>query len=203
MDYPNNSLKKKEAPKKHEVAPVAKGTLRKQSFWGRTAKEFFGNNPEDGMTIGEYIWFGAIIPFVKNGIMDVVGYMLFGQSGYIPRNNIMGTNRVIGAGKIAYSSISTGKVMGQQVSQPKMPYDYDQLVFATKAEAQVVLESMFELIDSPYERVTVGDLYDLAQVSPGPYTNCDYGWTNLMGSRVVNNFDGTYSLSLPRPRPMK
>ncbi len=201
MDYPNNSLKKKEAPKKHEVAPVAKGTLRKQSFWGRTAKEFFGNNPEDGMTIGEYIWFGAIIPFVKNGIMDVVGYMLFGQSGYIPRNSIMG-NRTIGAGKIAYSSISTGKVMGQQ-AQPKLPYDYDQISFDTKAEADVVIESMFELIDSPYKCVTVGDLYELAQVSPGPYTNCNYGWTNLSGSEAVRHFDGRWYLSLPRPRPVK
>ena len=48
-NYPNNSLQKKET--KREVAPVAQGTLRKQSFWSRTAKEFFGNNPEDGMTI--------------------------------------------------------------------------------------------------------------------------------------------------------
>ena len=62
-NYPNNSLQKKET--KREVAPVAQGTLRKQSFWGRTAKEFFGNNPEDGMTIGEYIWFGAVIPLLR------------------------------------------------------------------------------------------------------------------------------------------
>lgn len=203
MDYPNNSLHKKEAPKKQEIVPVAHGTLKKQTFWGRTAKEFFGNNPEDGGTIGEYIWFGAVIPFIKNGIMDIVGYMLFGQSGYVPRNNIIG-NRAYGAGKIAYSSISTGKVIGQQqVAQPRMPYDYEQLVYSSYGEADSVLERMFELLESPYERVTVGDLYDLSQVSPGAYTNCDYGWTNLQGARVVRNFDGTFSLSLPRPRPMK
>lgn len=208
MNYPDNSLssikKRPEVPKRTDISPVAKGTIKKQTFWGRTAKEFFGNNPEDGGTLGEYIWFGAVIPFVKNGIMDLVGYMLFGQSGYIPRNNIIGA-RGIGASKVAYSSISTGKVIGQnpQQAQPRMPYDYEQLVYGSYGEADSVLERMFELLDSDYERVTVGDLYDLSQVSPGAYTNCDYGWTNLSGARVVRNFDGTYSLSLPRPRPMK
>ena len=204
MEYPNNSIhNRKDTPqKKREIVPVAQGVIKKKSFWGRTANEFFGNNPEDGYTIGEYIWFGAVIPFVKNGIMDIVGYMLFGQSGYAPRNNIIGGRP--GASKIAYSSISTGKVIGQNPNPvARMPYDYEELIYPDYASADSVLERMFELLDSPYERVTVGDLYDLSQVSPGAYTNCDYGWTDLRGARVARNFDGTYRLELPRPRPMK
>lgn len=206
-EYPNNSLAAKQETKVEPVkklAPVAKAKKVPKSFWRKTADEFFGNNPEDGKTIGEHVWFDGVIPFVKNGIVDIVARVLLGDS-YTPRGIIGQSMARVGASKIGYSSISTAKASGQLPKAPeqRLPFDYDELIFATRGEAESVLERMFELIDSPYQRVTVGDLYDLSQVSPGPYTNCNYGWYDLTGARVRRNYDNSFSLDLPKPRPLK
>lgn len=209
-EYPNNSMNAKATTTQTEVPKpklqgVAKAQKRPKTFWRKTADEFFGNNPDDGKTIGEHIWFDAFIPFVKNGIVETITRILFGDS-YIPRSNGGAFNSIVdrrgAAQRIGYSSISTGKAPQNQV-QERMAYDYEELEFSSRGDADSVLERMFELIDSPYGRVTVGDLYDISEVSPGPYTNCNYGWTNLNGARVIRNYNNTFSLSLPRPKPLK
>ena len=209
-EYPNNSLnaRSQQTPQndiqKPKMTAVAKAQKRPKTFWRKTADEFFGNNPDDGKTIGEHIWFDAFIPFVKNGIVETITRILFGDS-YVPRpgmfNGIV-DKRPGAASRIGYSSISTGQAQQQQAQQ-RMAYDYEELEFSSRGDADSVLERMFELIDSPYGRVTVGDLYDISEVSPGPYTNCNYGWTQLNGAHVVRNYNGTFSLSLPKPKPLK
>lgn len=209
-EYPNNSLNKAketaEQTKKISLNPVAHGKLQKKGFWKQTADAFFGNHPADGKTLGEHVWFDGVIPAIKTGIVNIVSQALFGES-YVPRGGIVGNAIRTGASKIAYSSLSTQRAQGGTL--PKDPetrgvFDYDELIYETRGDAESVLDRMFELIDSPYGRVTVGDLYDLSQVSPGSYVNCDYGWTNLSGSRVMRNADNTFSLYIPiKPRPLR
>ena len=71
----------------------------------------------------------------------------------------------------------------------------DDLIIASRAEAEQVLDEMYELLDT-YKQVTVADFYDMLGIS-SEFTDNKYGWTNLNGARVIRVRDG-YRIDLPR-----
>ena len=59
---------------------------------------------------------------------------------------------------------------------------------------------MEALIDQ-YGVASVGDLYDLANVSTTNYTVNKYGWTNIRSAQVIRSRDG-YLLKMPKAMPI-
>ena len=74
-------------------------------------------------------------------------------------------------------------------------YNYDELYFETRGEAEDVLDRMREIV-SNYGIVSVADLYELAGVV-GNYTDQRYGWTGLRNTDDVRTRYG-YQIRLPR-----
>lgn len=79
-------------------------------------------------------------------------------------------------------------------------FDYDELVFPTRGDAEAVLDAMNEII-AQYGVVSIGDLYDLANVSMDNFAANKYGWTDIRGCKSVRVRDG-YILKLPRALPL-
>jgi len=77
-------------------------------------------------------------------------------------------------------------------------FDLNDLMFSTRAEAEVVLNRLIWYLHD-YKEVTVGYLYELIGES-SPYTAEYYGWTNLDDADIkVDCFGSKYKLCLPRP----
>lgn len=80
--------------------------------------------------------------------------------------------------------------------QSRASHNFDEIILATRAEADAVLEQLYEVL-SKYDVATVADLYELVGVT-GEYTDEKYGWTDLHGSDITRIREG-YLLNLPKP----
>lgn len=80
------------------------------------------------------------------------------------------------------------------------PYDYDEITFQSRADADDVLNNLYGILDR-YKYVTVADLFDSVG-EPGRHTDCKWGWTDLRGSYIRR--DGRdYVIELPKPMPIE
>lgn len=77
--------------------------------------------------------------------------------------------------------------------------ELDDILLATRAEAEHVLDRLYDLINE-YESASVSDLYELLGIT-SQYTDDRWGWMDLRGSGVRRTRDG-YLLDLPRPIPL-
>lgn len=81
-----------------------------------------------------------------------------------------------------------------------MPTEYDRLIYASRAEAQEVVDAMCDiLLKSKY--VTVSDFYALSGVS-STWVDDNYGWESLVGVIPVPH-NGGFQLNLPVPEQIK
>ena len=152
---------------------------------------------DDADNVGSYIIMDVIIPAVKKLISDVIkdgiDMFLFGEKR---RDNRRGSNIVY----TNYSSYSSRDNRRVDTYRTRDRFDFDELVFDNRGEAELVRDRMEELIDR-YGLVTVADMYDMADVS-APYTSNKYGWTSIRRSEIRRLRDGGYVIDLPRPSPI-
>ena len=135
----------------------------------------------------------AIVPTIKNTILDVVSMCLFGDTAKRSRNhNTVSYNR-------DYSSASRSGRTNRRNSE-RDPYDFDDIIFDSRGEAEDVLDHMEEIMASYNGIVTVADFYSLAGVT-GTWTDNNYGWTNLSRATVRRTRDG-YIINLPKVLPI-
>lgn len=86
---------------------------------------------------------------------------------------------------------------------PRRFFDYDELFWQTRGQAERVLYEMERLIDE-WNEVSIADLFDIANKTPeGDGTGNNYGWTDLTYAKVVYGRDGYYYLDLPKPKSLK
>ncbi len=83
--------------------------------------------------------------------------------------------------------------------ESRSDYDFEELTFEKRSDAQAVLEDMIEEVETS-GLVTVGDLYEFAGMVPES-TDYNYCWTSLRNARVVTDRDG-FRLSLPYVKPV-
>lgn len=196
-DYKPNSHKYREGqskpPEKREIKPVIKGTakIKKKSEIRKFADVFVA---EDASNVKSYIIDNMVIPGVKKlfvGIICTAAEMIFGEQGY-------GRN---GQGGRGGSYISYGDRYGRReernVSAAKPRFDYNDILFETRGEAEAVLRAMWGSIDD-YGYVTIADMYDFADLTAPPFTSVKYGWKDLTDAHIVRTFDGAYMIKLPR-----
>ena len=202
-EYGGNSDKSRESVsvvKDSKLAPVASGAvIHKQNGFSKFAKSII---VEDIRSVGAFILTDVIIPTIKKALSDItvnaVDMALYGKTGV--------TKPTSNGPKISYSNYYASPKWVQ--SEPKTQfqihnsaYDFDTIVFPTRGQAEGVLETMADVLDSR-QIVLVGDLYDLAGIETTNYKVNKFGWTNLRGAEVVRKGDG-YVINLPKMQEIK
>ena len=74
-------------------------------------------------------------------------------------------------------------------------HDFGDIILATRAEADRVLDHLSGLIDE-FGQASVLDLYEIVNID-GNFTDDKWGWTQLRTAGVIRVRDG-YLLDLPR-----
>ena len=180
-----------------KITPVVSGVAKtkKKSEVKKLTDVFVA---EDISNVKSYVVMDVLIPAVKKAISDIVtngiDMILYGEAGHSKKH---GT-----ASKVSYGGFYKGERdrRDPRESRLRSGLDYDDIIFDSRGDAEAVLSAMDEIIER-YKFVTVGDLYDLAQVSTNNYAINKYGWTDIRMAQVVRVRDG-YMIKLPRALPL-
>ncbi|WP_301034863.1 hypothetical protein [Parabacteroides goldsteinii] len=153
---------------------------------------------EDVGNVKSYILMDVLVPAIKKAISDIVtngiDMILYGETGR--------TRKASSGTKVSYGKFYDREPdrRRERLASSRGGYDYDDIVFETRGDAESVLDAMNDII-SQYGVVSVGDLYDLADVSTDNYAVNKYGWTDISGCKPVRVRDG-YILKLPKALPI-
>lgn len=190
-----------EPEKKVEKVIRGKAVRRKKSFGTKFKEMFVG---ADADTVREYVIYDVAIPALKDMISDAtsggIDRILFGDGA---RSRTRSSHRGrYDEPRIAYHRMSP-------VSDKRRRHDdrhdirprrrsnmVDEILLDTRAEAEDVLGKMYDLLER-YDTVSVSDLNSLVGLT-GPFTDDNWGWTDLQGSRTKRVREG-YLLILPDP----
>lgn len=194
-EYKTNSDKSRQeqSEKKVEAVISGKAKTRKKGEMQKFADVFIA---EDANNVKSYILLEVIVPAIKKAISDIVttgiDMILYGEAGRTMKNG--------SASKVSYRNYYERESERAGSAIRRTSFDYDDILFDTRGDAEAVLDSMNDII-SQYGMVSVSDFYDLANVANDNYTMNRYGWTNIGGATAVRVRDG-YILKLPRAIPL-
>lgn len=195
-DYkPNSHLSKQkdDIPEK-KVEKVVSGTVKqkKRSGLSKLAGEII---QEDGRNVTSYLLSDVLIPAFKKMVSDAVtngvDMILYGETGRSDKKKTP-------ASKVSYRSYYDDREDSRLNLRSRSEYDYDEIIFSNRGEAEEVLSRMDDLVDR-YGTVSVADFYDLVGIT-GNYTDNKYGWTNIRNASVMRVREG-YTIKLPRALP--
>lgn len=191
--FPSNSNRShnNKLPAQNKVQPVVESGVKKQDI---TKHSFFADDMHD---VGSYLLMDVLVPAAKSLLYDLgskgLSMVLWGEDKS-PRRSSSGM-------RINYNEASS---RGAQNDRPRArlrtAYDYQDLLFDTRADAERVLEEMCDIFDRN-DYVSVGDMYDLANQQT-MQTDFDYGWTDLRTAQVRASGDGYY-IQMPRIEQLK
>lgn len=154
---------------------------------------------EDVGNVKSYIFMEVLVPAVKKAISDIVtngvDMILYGET-----RQKKNTTTKVSYGKYYGNSGEQERRSSRYRQSGRNGFDYDEIIFETRGDAESVLDAMNEII-SQYGVVSVGDLYDLADVSTDNFAVNKYGWTDIAGCKAVRVRDG-YVLKLPKAYPL-
>lgn len=201
--YTPNSHKYKEeqkhvTPEEKQVRKVVKNQAKIKTNEARKLADIFIS--EDISSVKSYIFMDVLVPAIKKAIYDIVtngiDMFLYGGTG----KNKSSSN----SGKVSYRNYYDQKnncssYRGSENTVSRNAFDYDDLVFDTRGEAEAAKQQMYDIV-AHYGIVTVADLYEMANQS-APYTAQKYGWMDVSGTETVRVRDG-YKLKLPRAIPI-
>lgn len=211
-EYPSNSRTRQPRPQEKgrpKMEPVVQNEVkRRKRSLGSRFRDNFG--VVDGQSVAHYIFLDVLIPAAKDAVVDAVTQgierLIFGENR--PRST--GSSRGRSSGTfVDYRSASTSSSRTMPRNEPEGPalsrrarrsHDFGEIVLATRAEADEVLDRLFSLV-SQYENASVADLYDMLNIS-GEYTDEKWGWVELRGANVRRARGGGYLLELPPPESL-
>ena len=198
--YPGNSHKskdvKKTAPtdeKKIQKRVSKPAKTKKKGELRKIAEEFI---VDDVKSIKTYVITDVLIPTIKDTIWDIFTntldmFLFNGTKDHRKRGK--------SSPKISYRDYYDSKNDRGRNYEIRDRFDYDDLEFDSRGEADAVLTGMLETIDQ-YGVVSVADMYDMADVT-APYTGNRYGWTSLRNAEVVR-VRNAYIIKLPKAKPI-
>lgn len=184
-DYKSNSYKSKEESKNPKnVEKIVSGEVhtKKKGEFSKFLGLFTSEDIED---FKDHILFDVLVPGIKKTIEETVHTFLFGSAD----------TRRIESPKASYMSYWGSSNSKSDRSYSKRTYDYDDVVFKERGEAEKVLDAMYDMLRE-YENVSVFDLYEMSGLESN-YTYNNYGWTSLSGSSVIRLAGGGFKLQLP------
>lgn len=195
--YKSNSYRSKaEAEEKKANEKVIKGSAKiHQKTTGEKLKEtLFGEGVDN---VGDYVVFDVIVPTLKemvvNSVSDGINMLLFGET-----KRGRSSSRNSRSGYVQYESYSRNR---DRDSGRRAQFDFSDIEFETRADAIDVLDAIEDTI-SMYDVASVSDLYEFAGITPRPTDN-NYGWTSVNTAEILMKRNGSYILSMPRPKPLR
>ncbi len=186
-DYKSNSFKSRQQIEKEKPKPIAVGRISKKRF--RLENILGAFFPESTGDLKEYIICDLLIPKIKDTVLETVKIFFYGKNGISEKKS---------GGKISYREYYRDRENRSVIKRER--FSYEDIAFETRGEAEAVLEAMIENLHK-YNVVTVGDLYDLADISVTEAGMYNYGWANLTGACTVRIGDN-YLLKLPKAVPI-
>lgn len=187
-DYRSNSHKSREKTTK---SVISKGTkVRKKNGIRKFADAFIS---EDMPAIRRYIFNDIFIPYAKRFVDESFHALLYKNRGssdrpYSYTSSYTSYNH--------YHDDSRSSVR----SSVRKPYDFDDIVYEDRGDAEIVLDSLRERIEY-CGYATLLDLYT-ASNRDCSYTYDRFGWSNLDDARVIPVYDG-YIIRLPKAYPIE
>ena len=203
MDYrnlPSNSHKSKEEQQtrqKKEKVATGKVTLKKKSLLRRV---FSGLIEDDAKSIGDYIIEDVLQPTLKKTCLSIItgsAERIFGVSARSSNQQFLKKSN---ASYTSYSSVS--KSNNEPKVRSSSRYDFDDIIFENRGDAEDVKDAITALIEGQYKVATVADLYDLIGIEETEFTDNNYGWTNPKNFSVSFT-NGGYRLNVPNPIPLR
>lgn len=151
--------------------------------------------------IKEYVCSDVIVPGIKKALFDIVTggieMLVYGSTGRKRDRQSRGT-------VTSYTQYYEDKRFNDRFAERSRTsstvYNYDDILFNSRGQAEHVLESMCNYLDT-YDRVSVADLYDMCGLSCN-YTDNDYGWTDLH-TAIVRRVNDGFIIDLPKAVSLK
>lgn len=186
---------KKDKPKAEKVVSGAVKTRENKS------RKLFGSFiSSDANSVWEAVVVDVLVPSLKKlvseGVNTAADLFLYGES--------RGRRDNRSESRVSYRRYYDERYGDRRDSERRSTstrnrFDYDQLVYESRGEAEMVLDSMRETC-AEYGLVSVADMYDFSGLS-APFTSHDYGWTSLRAAEVRRIHDG-YIIDLPKFMPI-
>lgn len=193
----NLSKEKEAAQPERQVKKVITGNVRTRENKGR---KFLGNFiASDADSVWDAIFMDVLVPSLKKllseGITTAADLFIYGES----KGRSKSSDRV--SYRKYYDDRYGDRDRRESERRPaRNRFDYDEIVYETRGQAEVVLRHMREACDE-YGLVSVADLYEFSGES-APWTSHDYGWMSLRTAEVKRIRDG-YIIDLPKFMPLR
>ena len=193
---PNSHKYKTENSEKKKIEPVVKSgaKLRKKNELQKVAGSIIS---EDAKSVKSYILMDVLVPAIKDAIEDIVTNgirMLLRGDTSARRSGPSG-----GISHISYNKAYDRRDRSS-LDRPRGVMDFDDLILPTRYEAEEVLRSLDDLIET-YRIVSVADMYEAAGIRDFEYTARNYGWKDIRRAEVVRVRNG-YWLKMPNVSPI-
>ena len=177
------------------IEAVAQGTKvsKSKSKARRIAEIFVGGDLKE---TAEHVRDDVAIPALKNFLYDSLNEglqrILWGETKNDRRRN--STHRDY----VGYSRRARESRPAPQTSArySRATQGFDDVVLATRTEAESVLSRMYDLIEN-YNMVTVAEFYSLVGIS-AEFTDENWGWRDLRSANIQHIRDG-FRINLPKP----
>jgi hypothetical protein len=204
MDYQGNPDKNRDKEKKpvKQIEKVVTGeAVQKPKSIGRKFKDvFFGGNIKAS---AKFVTADVILPAFRDLLVDAISNgarrVVYGESMYRRRPpeyrpRVQYSNPI----NPSYRSMNDPRLRAnlpdQRNSFRTEKRDVNDIILASKIDAERVVESLIEIVDK-YEVASLADLYDLLGW-PSSHIDNKWGWTYLSNIEVRQVRDG-YLIDLP------
>lgn len=187
MAYQGNSNNEKKDIQSLKLQPVGGATIKE------TKSQQFKN---DMSLIFTNIIKPNLLSFVGASLHSAIDQILFKnrQNGAPP-----GYYNGYSSGVINYSSFSSTNLQNQiKPIQPQQTKDYKSIGWVSKDKADRALNDMRAVIRE-YGRVSINNLFDLAELSGPGKEGWNYGWYNLDTASTTMVNGGWWVIVLPEP----
>lgn len=196
-------------PKKPKIESVVthEVTTRKKPLGKRLKEALIGG---DSKSVFHYVLTDVLLPQAKDMLNEAASQgfekLIFGETrpgrrmGPRPGSptNYTSYNRYAARGNNPIGRVGRDERVAPVSPQPRS-HTVDDILFASRIEAETVLDRMYDLLRE-YDNVSLSDLYSLVGMSSN-YVDGNWGWLDLTGSGIQRVRDG-YILNLPKPGPL-
>jgi hypothetical protein len=198
-------VEKAGAEKITKSAPVAHGTVRKQSIGS-----FFGPKLKEA---AKYTIAGVVVPYVKDLIFDAFQSsmsMLLYKEDRTRRTH----SSLFGNGYTSYSNNSIFSYptatqfqnpINNTINNPSLMsmntgvYNTSAIMFASRGDCNKILDKL-QMIAEQVGYATVADFYEAADVRADQFTVNNFGWdVKMVNSANVNKAANGYYIVMPTP----
>jgi hypothetical protein len=216
QDFPANSAKvrarsenpRPDGPPERIVQVTSAEASRRKRGVGKHFKETFIGGTARGAI--DYVFTDVVVPTIRDLLFDSfqsgMERWVFGESR-IRRGVRPPTDRYSNVGHVNYQGLSTTSsnrppTTNRMISnQSRVRQTFDEIVIPSRAEAEEVLDRMFEFL-SRYGVVKVAELYAMVGIR-SDHTDHTWGWTSLGGAKVARLRTGGFLLDLPEPESLR